>query len=80
VAGARAKKIGHAVSESKALVRTAKSRLTVEDRTMTKVEEDSFHTLCAEFDHRWVNGWQTADDEPVLMQNAFTPGEYEDLI
>ena len=50
VAGAN--KIGHAVSELKALGMATKSRLTVEDHTMTKVEEDSFHTICAKFDHR----------------------------
>ena len=42
LAGAWAKKIGHAVSESKALGRAAKSRLTLEDHTVTKFEEDSF--------------------------------------
>jgi len=79
VAEAWAKKIGRAVSESKALGRAAKSRLTVGTHTMTKVEEDSFHTLCAEFDRKRLNGWQTAEDEQV-MQAAFAPGEYEDLI
>lgn len=79
VAEAWAKKIGRAVSESKALGRAAKSRLTVETHTLTKVEEDSFHTLCAELDCKRLNGWQTAEDEQV-MQAAFAPGEYEDLI
>lgn len=72
VAGAWAKKIGRAVSESKALGRAAKSRLTVEDHTMTKVEEDSFHTLCADFDCRRVNGWQTAEDECASFDHPQT--------
>ena len=53
--------------------------MTVLAHTMTKVEEDSFHSLCAEFDLRRMNGWQNAQDEHVV-EDEFAAGEYEDFI